>query len=288
MVHSASWDDTYDFTGKNVALIGNGSTGIQILPQIQKVAGKLTTFIRHSTWISANFLNDFAGPDGKNYEYTDEQRKRWKENPDEYYQYRSKLEHTFNSLFKSMVNGTEEREALKASSQNVMETRLGNNPDLMNALIPSWGVGCRRITPGDGYLEALQATNVEMVLTGVDRFTEEGLVDSNGQAHKFDAIICATGFDVTFRPRWPLIGRSGETITQKWKNDAPSYWGLTVDDFPNYVIIGGPYGRKCPRCPIDKTLTQIANGQGNFMPLCNIVSDYALKWAVKMAKEDIK
>lgn len=56
ITHSAKWDYSYDFTGKTVCLVGNGSSGIQITPHIQKVAKHLTVLIRSPTWISPTFV----------------------------------------------------------------------------------------------------------------------------------------------------------------------------------------------------------------------------------------
>lgn len=36
LLHSARWDETYDFVGKKVAVIGIGSSGVQIVPQVAK------------------------------------------------------------------------------------------------------------------------------------------------------------------------------------------------------------------------------------------------------------
>jgi cation diffusion facilitator CzcD-associated flavoprotein CzcO len=51
LVHSANWDPTIDVTGKRVALIGGGSTGIQILPQIQPKAARVDHYMKGKTWI---------------------------------------------------------------------------------------------------------------------------------------------------------------------------------------------------------------------------------------------
>jgi cation diffusion facilitator CzcD-associated flavoprotein CzcO len=51
-MHSANWDESFDWTDKTVALIGAGSSGIQILPQIQPKAKRVVHFIRGKTWIS--------------------------------------------------------------------------------------------------------------------------------------------------------------------------------------------------------------------------------------------
>jgi cation diffusion facilitator CzcD-associated flavoprotein CzcO len=51
-MHSANWDESFDWKDKRVALIGAGSSGIQILPQIQPRAKLVVHFIRGKTWIS--------------------------------------------------------------------------------------------------------------------------------------------------------------------------------------------------------------------------------------------
>jgi len=35
LMHSAKWDATYDLTGKTVAVVGGGSSAVQIVPSIQ-------------------------------------------------------------------------------------------------------------------------------------------------------------------------------------------------------------------------------------------------------------
>ena len=51
-VHSANWPENLDLSGKDVAVIGNGSSAIQIIPQLQKTARRLDAYARGSTWIS--------------------------------------------------------------------------------------------------------------------------------------------------------------------------------------------------------------------------------------------
>lgn len=61
-----SREDSYDFAGKRVGIIGNGSSAIQIVPKLQKVAGHLINFMRTPTWISETFSAELL-PDGKNF-----------------------------------------------------------------------------------------------------------------------------------------------------------------------------------------------------------------------------
>ena len=90
-----------------------------------------------------------------------------------------------------------------------MEVRLNKNKELSTRLIPDWSVGCRRYTPGPGYLEALQAPNVNVVYGGVTEVLPNGCKTSTGEVFELDTLICATGFDVSHRPRFPLVGKDG-------------------------------------------------------------------------------
>lgn len=52
LIHTADWDDSYDVTGKNIALIGGGSSGIQVLPQIQPIVNRVDHYMKGKTWIA--------------------------------------------------------------------------------------------------------------------------------------------------------------------------------------------------------------------------------------------
>lgn len=67
MMHSANWDDSVEFKDKTVAVIGAGSSGIQIVPALQPIVKNLKSFIRSTTWITAGFGQRFAAPGGTNF-----------------------------------------------------------------------------------------------------------------------------------------------------------------------------------------------------------------------------
>lgn len=76
-----------------MAVIGNGSSAIQVLPQVQKTAKKVITYVRSPTWIAANFLNQFSEDGSRT--FTEDQRKDFRENPERLFQLRKKLEHGY-------------------------------------------------------------------------------------------------------------------------------------------------------------------------------------------------
>jgi cation diffusion facilitator CzcD-associated flavoprotein CzcO len=98
LIHSAEWSDDIDYTGKRVAVIGNGSSAIQIVPQMTKVASQVTNFIRAATWIIPGLGSKII--DGKtNYVYSEEEKTRFREQPEVLKAYRKKIQQQSNMLF---------------------------------------------------------------------------------------------------------------------------------------------------------------------------------------------
>jgi cation diffusion facilitator CzcD-associated flavoprotein CzcO len=115
-----------------------------------------------------------------------------------------------------------------------MTMMLGGDERLCKALIPDFPLGTRRITPAPGYFEALRKDNVEVVTGSIERFLTDGIQMESGEVLKADAIVCATGFDISFCPRFPLIGREGD-LRDTWSKETPkAYMSCAVAGMPNY------------------------------------------------------
>lgn len=67
LMHSAQVDESVDFAGKRVAVLGIGSSGVQIVSNLSSTVTQLYTWIRSPTWITAGFAQRFAGINGGNY-----------------------------------------------------------------------------------------------------------------------------------------------------------------------------------------------------------------------------
>ncbi|CAF2738780.1 unnamed protein product [Rotaria sp. Silwood2] len=272
LVHSAQWKDGYDFQGKNVGLIGNGASAIQILPKIQPFAAHVTCFVRNPTWISPPILAEFAKSDGQNIEYTEEQKAEFRSNPKKLLEMRKTLEHAMNKFFGVYIKDSEHQLMAQKSLKEFMLQYLQKSEELATLLIPQWSVGCRRITPNNQYLEAIIQTNVTVKMCSIDRFTKTGLQTANNEHYELDAIICATGFDVSYCPPLKLIGSDGVDLAQTWKTNPAGYFGIAAHGFPNYFIFIGPN-------------TPVA--QSSLTSCIDWEADYILKWAKKIQEEDI-
>jgi len=102
-----------------------------------------------------------------------------------------------------------------------------------------------RLTPGDGYLEALIQPNVEPVYADITSINKSGLTTEDGQHYEVDVIICATGFDMAWTPHFSLKGSDGIDIRDAWKDVPNCYLGLGAPGFPNYFVMNGPRGNLC-------------------------------------------
>lgn len=88
----------------------------------------------------------------------------------------------------------------------------------------------------------------------IQEITPEGIIAADGKERKVDIIVCATGFDCSWRPRFTLKGRNGYQIGDKWAEEPRSYMSIAIEEMPNYFIFNGPYncgGNGCAVPPIE-------------------------------------
>ena len=86
-------------------------------------------------------------------------------------------------------------------------------------------------------------------------------------------MVCATGFDVSHCPHYPIVGRNGVNLADKWKDEPESYMSVATSDIPNYFLMMGP---------------NAVVGHGSLVEALNWTGDYFCKWIKKIATEDIK
>ncbi|KAJ4290394.1 hypothetical protein N0V90_010610 [Kalmusia sp. IMI 367209] len=275
MMHSANYEEGYNLSGKRVAVIGAGSSGVQIVAAIQKKVSHLYHWVRSPIWITAGFAQTWAGKQGANFQYSEEQLQYLTQNPHKYLEYRKQIENELNQRFKFILKGSEAATKARDYAYNEMTSKLNNNPRLIDKMIPkNFNPGCRRPTPAPGYLESLVAENATIFTDPIDSITETGFVDHEGKRHDVDVIICATGFDTSWLPRFPFIAH-GVDLRDFWgpENGVTSYLSVGVPNFPNHFSFCGPYG------PL---------GHGSFMPLIEQWTRYIFAAMRKVQVENIK
>ncbi|KAG9496517.1 hypothetical protein J7337_011293 [Fusarium musae] len=268
-LHTASWDHSIDLRGKRVGVIGAGASAIQLVPSIQPLVRDMKVFIRTPSWIAPPVA--LPDPNATNYTYTPEERAVFEVNKEMYLDTRKGLEDQFNGMFRLFIKSSPEQKR----TRNMFESRMKQlipDQDLQRKLIPPFEAGCRRINPGEGFLTALQRPNVEPVFDSIEKVTRGGIV-AGGKEYPADVLVAATGFNTTFRPRFPIVGRNGVNLQDAWQEHPESYLGLGVAGFPNYLIFLGPN-------------TPISNG--SLMGSVEATADYFIRLLHKMIRQRVK
>ncbi|KAK4239689.1 hypothetical protein C8A03DRAFT_13914 [Achaetomium macrosporum] len=284
LIHTACWPKDFDHTGKTVAVIGNGSSGVQVLPELQPGAHKLYHIFRTPTWVVPPRIQAWKimGQAGEilskiqldlHENFSQETIEKFKSEPDFYREFVKKIEAEVNNAFPIVLTQSPVQAFARAKVTEYMTMMLGGNQELCKALIPDFPLGCRRMTPGHGYLQALTKPNVEVRKSEIKRFVPEGIELESGEMLKVDAIVCATGFNTSFCPRFPIVGRDGN-LQERWKEETPkAYMSLAVTGLPNYFMFLGP------NAPI---------GHGSVFTLSEHIAKYITSVIKKCQTERIK
>lgn len=241
--HTSNWDPEFDLSGKNVAVIGNGSSGIQLVSNIHSRVSHLDHYARNKTWIAPDFYGDSKSV--QRVVIPEETRKSF-ENINVYLSYRKKLEANFYRGFDGWYKDSESNKQARKEFIKHAETRLRNAPDWIERLVPDFSPHCRRLTPGPGYFEAITQENVEYIQTHIKRFTQTGIETIDGKHREVDAIFTATGANIDAVPPFSITA-NGKDLTKLWAGDGEygfpySYLGLATPGFPNLFFILGPNG----------------------------------------------
>ncbi|KAF3386907.1 putative sterigmatocystin biosynthesis monooxygenase stcW [Penicillium rolfsii] len=245
LFHSSNWNHNIDLKGKRIALIGNGASGLQVLPSIQPIASHVDHYARNPTWVADSFSSGNTGV--RRLEpnlFSKEQLESFKD-PKKYLEYRTQVERGFFQRFGAIFKDTAENQELKDKWTELMLKRIADKPELADLILPDFPPNCRRPTPGPGYLEALTKDNVSYIRTRIKRFTEDGIITEDGVERKVDVTICSTGANVDHAPPFSIIA-NGIDLKSAWKKDGLfgfpySYLGFATPGFPNLLWLGGPY-----------------------------------------------
>jgi 4-hydroxyacetophenone monooxygenase len=245
IVHPSAWPEDLDLVGKRVAVIGNGSTGVQMLGTIARAASQVHVFQRTPQWISPR----------EKYGKPLEAEVSWLlENLPGYwnwwrYMQTAGLFETHDFLLSDpqwqaqggKVNPKSDN--LRNFLTQYIKTETGGREDLVARLIPDYAPFSRRPVVDNGWYRALTRDNVELVTDNIARFTPRGIETTDGKLREVDVIVTATGFDVV-KYLWPAryAGKNGRDLHDMWSAaDGPrAYLGMMVPDFPNFFMIYGP------------------------------------------------
>ena len=231
-IHSARWDHQVPLEGKKIAVIGTGSTGVQIVSALASRA-KVRHFQRTAQWIFPV----------ENPEFTAEQRAEFRSNRDLliYLQ----REPTYLANVERFTEGVLDPDSEQIQEiQKLCQQNLDNSisdPVLRQKLQPNYRAGCKRLIYSPDYYKAIQHPDSELISEGIEQIEKNGVRTCDGVLHEVDIIVLATGFktDRYVRPM-QVTGLQGKTLEQAWSDVPTAYKSISVPDFPNLYFMNGP------------------------------------------------
>lgn len=233
--HSARWPDDMELEGLRVGVIGNGSTGVQIVTALSKQCERVVHFQRSPQWIMP--VSFFT--------YSDEERRAFREDPE---------------LIEAIRNGEEYWAGIKRFNTALVDTNspemaaieeivLRNleesvrDPELREKLRPNYRAACKRLIYSWSYYDAVQRPTVSVETSGIAQVTPDGILTADGTFHPLDVIVLATGFkaDRFIRPT-RVTGRDGVDLDSIWARRPKAYLAISIPELPNFFMLNGPTG----------------------------------------------
>ncbi|MCS3778568.1 flavin-containing monooxygenase [Tsukamurella ocularis] len=229
-IHSARWDHDYDFTGKKVAVVGTGASGVQIVPELVKQAASVKVFQRTPGWVLPR-VNTETG------EFT---KSIYRRIPGAQQLARALWFWGHESVALGVVWNTPLTRVVEAVSKLHLRLQV-RDPWLRRQLTPDFAAGCKRLLMTSDYYPALQRDNCTLVTWPIARIAPQGIRTVEGVEHRFDCIVFATGFDVskTGSPI-PVTGLDGRVLAEEWSGGAYAYRSVAVSGYPNLYVTFGP------------------------------------------------
>ncbi len=245
ILHPTQWTSEHDVRGKRVAVVGNGSTGVQLVAPVAEEAEHVSVFQRTPQWIAPR----------PNYGKKVEPEVRWLlDNVPGYWnwcRYTSIIGlMTWHEDFlipdpeweKKGGHITQKSEELRDFLIGYIKEQIGDRPDLLEKLVPDYAPMVRRPVVDNGWYKALTRDDVDLVTSGIVRLTKKGIETADGKHHEVDFIVFATGFEVD-QFLWPAEyhGQKGVSLRDYWAPHSPrAYLSMMVPHFPNFFMLYGP------------------------------------------------
>lgn len=232
-MHSADWDHSVDFEGKQVAVIGSAASAVQLIPELAKVASRLDVYQRTPNYIAPRNDREFSEREKRLFA-------RW---PWLNRLYRKYIFLKGEWLLFPIVK-TKDRSRWRERAEELVKSHIRgsvSDPKKREAMIPDYPMGCKRILIADNFYEAMSRSNVELVTESIERISNDAVITADGIAHEADIIVYATGFDTeNYHRQIEISGPGGVSLNALWADIPRAYKGGFVAGLPNFYLTTGP------------------------------------------------
>ena len=237
IIHAAKWDDSYSLKGRRAAVIGTGSTAVQLVPALAEEVSELTVYQRTPIWVMPKL--DFG--------FSPAAQRLFAKVPAA-----QRLLRTSTDLFMDLMVTIAMWKYRRFKPVNTAAARIGalhrylsiRDKEVRRKLTPDYDFGCKRPTLSNTYYRTFTKPHVHLETAGIDRIEPDGIVACDGKKHVIDTLVLATGFDVweSNLPAIEVIGREGRDLGKWWReNRFQAYEGVSVPLFPNMLTQASPY-----------------------------------------------
>lgn len=245
ILHTARWNAEIDLTGRRVAVIGTGASGMQVAPTIAPDVERLLIFQRSPHWVASN----------PNYHRAVSEGKKWALKNVPYYAawYRFqlwwasadsihaslKVDPEWPALDRSLNAANDQ---MRSTLTDAIRAEIGDDAELLEKVIPKYPPYGKRMLRDNHWFSMLKRDNVELVTEPIEKVDRSSISTANGRSYPVDAIVMATGFSVghVLGPV-RVSGAGGISLRELWGEDDPrAFLGITVPGFPNMFILYGP------------------------------------------------
>ncbi|MGP4714205.1 MULTISPECIES: SDR family NAD(P)-dependent oxidoreductase [unclassified Psychrobacter] len=259
--HSARWDHSIPLEGRRVGIIGNGSTGVQILSALSEQCAQVTLFQRSAQWV-------ISAPNPEIPKSLQTLAKKVPAVQRLAYHTAGKV---FTSLFKAPLAPGWQRTFFSKSAKGSLSQV--SNDELRARLTPDYAPMCKRMISSPTFYKAVQQSNVEICTTHIGRIDPKGVITKDGQLHKFDILVFATGFHAqSYMRPMQVTGRDGMALDTAWNEGPIAHNTTMIPGFPNLFTLMGP------NSPI---------GNSSLVPIAEAQAEYVIKWMDRMRREGI-
>ncbi len=229
-LHTARWDSSVSLEGKRVAIIGSAASAIQVIPAIVDDVNQLTVFQRTANYIAPRHDGD----------YSEGMRRRFRRWPWLARLYRWWIFTRLDTFIYPLIK--------RRWLRGLLETRVNwhmrrsvEDRGAQKALTPDFELGCKRILISDDLFDAYNREHVSLVTNAISGVEADGVRTSDGELHRCDVIIYATGFDISGHfASIDVRGADGVRLADLWADGEVGYNGCCVAGMPNYWMLSGP------------------------------------------------
>ena len=259
---TSTWpkDGSVDLRGKRVGVIGTGSSGVQVIPEVAKLAAEVYVFQRTANYVTPTnsgpmdpslvaalradpqatrraFRETYGGhtPMGMGEERFLELDAAGRERA---------LQRAWDGKYIGLAFRDaylpEANDAISDFIRQRMQEQV-QDPWTAQRLVP-WDhpFGGKRPCQSDVYLTTFNQPHVHLIAlpeTPIERIVAEGIV-TTAETIALDVIVYATGFDAISGPvlAIDIVGMNGKSMKDTWADGPINYLGTMVHGFPNLFL----------------------------------------------------